>query len=193
LEKAIILVEAIMTIRKVTTRPKAVAENAPREDRQHANPETSRPVQDAVCMLAALLIPGRGPPQADGVVVAEKGVITYVGPLDGRPAQYQHLPVVRVPVLMPGLWDCHTHFTGTPPNRLISMDSMSSTNAAEAGARAARSAYDTLMAGVTSCIDLGGYAIELQKVIAEGSILGPTMYGAGAAISMTAGHGDSFG
>ena len=46
--------------------------------------------------------------------------------------------------------------------------------------------------GFTSCVDLGGYACELQKVIDEGLILGPTLYGSGAAISMTAGHGEIF-
>lgn len=66
------------------------------------------------------------------------------------------------------------------------------TNPTEAGARNVRALKDTLYAGFTSCVDLGGYAPELQKVIDEGLILGPTLYGAGAAISMTAGHGEVF-
>ena len=66
------------------------------------------------------------------------------------------------------------------------------TNPAEAGARNVRALKDTLYAGFTSCVDLGGYGLELQRVVDEGLILGPTIYGAGAFISMTAGHGDIF-
>lgn len=66
------------------------------------------------------------------------------------------------------------------------------TNTAEAGARNARAIKDTLYAGFTSAVELGGYATELQGVVEEGSILGPTLYGAGGAISMTGGHGDVF-
>ena len=66
------------------------------------------------------------------------------------------------------------------------------TDPAEAGARSARALKDTLYAGFTSCVDLGGYGCELQTVIDEGQILGPTVYGAGGAISQTGGHGDVF-
>ena len=66
------------------------------------------------------------------------------------------------------------------------------TNPTIAGARNVRAIKDTLYAGFTSAIDLGGYATELQAVIEEGLILGPTLYGAGGAISQTAGHGDVF-
>lgn len=81
---------------------------------------------------------------------------------------------------------------GASPNKPINIENLIFTFAAEAGARAVRQLRDTLYAGFTSCVDLGGYAPELQRVIAEGSILGPTLYGAGGAITMTAGHGDAF-
>jgi imidazolonepropionase-like amidohydrolase len=99
---------------------------------------------------------------------------------------------MHVPVLLPGLWECHAHFMGASPNKPINIENLIFTFAAEAGARAVRQLRDTLYAGFTSCVDLGGYAPELQRVIAEGSILGPTLYGAGGAITMTAGHGDAF-
>src|SRR4051812_47217776 len=62
---------------------------------------------------AELLIPGRGEPQRDASVVADGRAITYVGPTADAPgvdaSTDEH---VRVPYLMPGLWDCHGHFMG---------------------------------------------------------------------------------
>lgn len=66
------------------------------------------------------------------------------------------------------------------------------TDPAEAGARCSRALKDTLYAGFTSCVDLAGYGPELNRVIEEGLILGPSIYGTGAALSQTAGHGDVF-
>ena len=57
---------------------------------------------------AEVLIPGRGGPIRDATVVTDGGVITYVGPSSGAP----DLPALKVPVVMPGLWECHGHFTG---------------------------------------------------------------------------------
>ncbi|KAI1611923.1 hypothetical protein EDD36DRAFT_465772 [Exophiala viscosa] len=187
-----------MTVRKQASQARRRTQETPRTESALTvrSPEQSGVnyphSKHTVCIHATLLIPGRGSPTVNQLVVAAEQKIVYVGSIEDRPLEYRDVSIVHVPVLLPGLWDCHTHFTGSPPQDLISMDSMNSTNPAEAGARAVRSVYDTLMAGFTSCVDLGGYAIELQKVIAEGSILGPTLYGAGAGISMTGGHGDSF-
>lgn len=90
------------------------------------------------------------------------------------------------------MWECHSHFFGASSERPIDMENMVMGSSVEAGARNVRALKDTLYAGFTSCIDLGGYAPELQNVIDEGIILGPKLYGTGAALSMTAGHGDVF-
>lgn len=148
--------------------------------------------EDTVCICADLLIPGKGKPSYSQAVVSQNGIIQWIGSIDRIPSKYSQASRQHVPVLMPGLWECHAHFMGASPNKPINMENMTMTSPAEAGARAVRQLYDTLMAGFTSCVDLGGYAPELQRVIAEGSILGPTLYGAGGAISMTAGHGDVF-
>lgn len=81
---------------------------------------------------------------------------------------------------------------GADPTKPINSENLAMTNPVTAGARNVRALKDTLYAGVTSCVDLGGYAPELRKVIEEGVVLGPTLYGAGAALSQTAGHGDVF-
>ena len=46
------------------------------------------------------------------------------------------------------------------------------------------------MAGFTSVREAGGYGIDLARAIEEGSIMGPTIYVAGAILSTTGGHGD---
>lgn len=48
----------------------------------------------------------------------------------------------------------------------------------------------TLMAGFTSVRELGGYAGYLQPIVDKGFIVGPTVYSALAALSITGGHGD---
>lgn len=150
--------------------------------------------EDVVGLLASLLIPGKGEPQKDQAVLSDRtsGKIIYVGGADSIPSEYTKVKLKDVPVLMPGMWECHSHFMGCSPNRPIDSENLAMTNPVEAGARSVRALKETLYAGFTSCVDLGGYACELQKVIDEGLILGPTLYGAGAAISMTAGHGEVF-
>ena len=59
--------------------------------------------------------------------------------------------------------------------------------------RAARSARDltrALNAGVTSVREVGGLGVYLAPAVHEGVLDGPSIYGAGAALSTTGGHGD---
>ncbi|KAF2251598.1 amidohydrolase [Trematosphaeria pertusa] len=137
---------------------------------------------------ASLLIPGRGDPLKDGaVVISEDKKIHFVGPGSSIPEEYANCPRHNVPTLLPGLWDCHVHFAGATSFNLSQIPLI---HPATAGARLARSAADTLNAGFTSVRDLGGWAPELSLAIEEGTIIGPHIYAAGAAISQTAGHGD---
>jgi imidazolonepropionase-like amidohydrolase len=143
-------------------------------------------------ILADLLIPGKGEPASDQAVICQAGKIVYVGSPSTIPSEFSNAVPIRVPYLLPGLWDCHSHFMGLAPEKAINVLNLFATAPAEAAARATRQVRDTLYAGFTSCVELGGYGIDLEPVIGEGSILGPTIYGAGAALSMTAGHGDVF-
>ena len=61
---------------------------------------------------ADLLIPGRGEPVENGVMVAEGATITFTGRADKAPATEGD--PIEVAVLMPGLWDCHAHIFGAP-------------------------------------------------------------------------------
>jgi imidazolonepropionase-like amidohydrolase len=139
-----------------------------------------------------LLIPGRGAPVPDGCVLVEGDAIAYAGPAaaappvpdDGAPTAR---PPLRVPVLMPGLWDCHGHFLG---ERRPSLEEMARTPLPVAAARVAGDAGLALEAGFTSVREPGGLGVHLARVIDEGSIPGPHVYAAGAILSTTGGHAD---
>jgi imidazolonepropionase-like amidohydrolase len=132
---------------------------------------------------ADLLIPGLGDPIREGTVVAEGATITYVGPTSGAPGQ----PTANVPVVMPGLWDCHIHFGTLAPEEfgapLLPTPSTM-------GARAVDELGRTLDGGVTSVREVGGVGIDLVGEITAGRMRAPHLYGAGGIMSPTAGHAD---
>jgi imidazolonepropionase-like amidohydrolase len=135
---------------------------------------------------ASLLIPGHTDPVSDGVVLLDLGRISYAGPAahaPGTPGATTH----QAAVVMPGLWDCHAHFMGS-----MTMD-LSKAPQEPLPLRAVRCARDlrnALDAGVTSVREVGGLGVHLARAVAEGSVAGPTIYGAGAILSTTAGHAD---
>lgn len=135
---------------------------------------------------ADLAIPGRGDPIESATVVAEGAVITYAGARSAAPNP-AGAEVVEVPVVMPGLWDCHAHLFGSSAWNIEAATFM---NPATAGARSTADLRRYLEAGVTSIREVGGYGVELAPVVAEGSIPGPTIYGAGEVLSTTGGHAD---
>ena len=135
-------------------------------------------------MEADVLIPGRGAPIADGAVVLDGLTIAYAGPRAGAPPADE---LVRVPVVMPGMWECHGHFIGA---RTLDMAMLLSEHPALSGARAAVDAARVLQAGFTSVREVGGFGIHLAAAVADGSISGPAIYAAGAFLSQTGGHGD---
>lgn len=136
-----------------------------------------------------LLIPGKGTPAIDSNVVLQGNKIVFVGPSRSLPRKYARLIPTYVPVLLPGLWDCHCHFMGAES---FNFESIVTINPATAGARLARSCADILDSGFTSVRELGGWACEVSPAVEEGTIPGPNIYSAGAALSQTAGHGDVF-
>ena len=92
--------------------------------------------------------------------------------------------------LLPGLIDCHVHLCldGSPdPLATLSGESIPMTTL-----KAARSARQTLMAGVTSVRDMGGRQeidLVLRDAIRSGMISGPRMLVSRQLICMTGGHG----
>jgi imidazolonepropionase-like amidohydrolase len=135
---------------------------------------------------ADLLIPGRGDPIERGTVVMDNGTITYAGPTRSAP-DTPEADTSYVPVVMPGLWECHAHFVGlAEPN----LETYITEPPARMAARAVGDLHRTLMGGVTSAREMGGIGIDIEAAIAAGDVSGPTVYGAGKILSTTGGHAD---
>ena len=134
---------------------------------------------------AGVLIPGRGDPIPDGSVVLDGGDISYAGPRDQAPAgDYE---VTSVAAAMPGMWDCHSHYTGlSAPN--IELELLE--DVVHRAARATADLGRTLDGGITSVREVGGLGIELRHAIDEGAIRGPSIYSSGGILSTTSGHSD---
>jgi imidazolonepropionase-like amidohydrolase len=135
---------------------------------------------------AELLIPGRGDPIPDAVVVLDGSRISYAGPASVAPAAAE-ATVVRAATVMPGMWECHGHFVGT---RSLDLTRLPLEPMPLRAARCARDLRAALDAGVTSVREVGGFGVYLARAVAEGTLEGPAIYGAGAILSTTGGHGD---
>lgn len=136
-----------------------------------------------------LLIPGRGDPIKDAILVFSSGKIDYAGPRSGLPKSLE-VPkerTVEVPVLLPGLWDCHVHFLG---HLEYSMAGYVAAQPFFAGARLVHDAAATLNAGFTSVRETAGWGVELSQEINAGRLIGPNIYSVCAAIGCTGGHVD---
>jgi imidazolonepropionase-like amidohydrolase len=92
--------------------------------------------------------------------------------------------------LLPGLIDCHTHLSGRVGRSPLESLKSSAASDAIAGVNNVR---QTLLAGFTTCRDVGSTELEdiaLRDAIVAGEIPGPRMRVATWALSMTGGHGD---
>ena len=87
--------------------------------------------------------------------------------------------------LTPGFIDAHTHLQwnlGISEHFYAPIDYQAALTVVEAG--------NTLMRGFTTVRDVGGSVFGVKRAIDEGYFPGPRIYSAGAALSMTTGHGD---
>lgn len=146
---------------------------------------------------ADLLIPGEGAPVRDAALVynASSGAIVFSGPRGAQPALPARTPKVHVPVIMPGLFDTHTHFGGTscaeiaPDLATFSRGRFPRTY--EQFACALRMALESICAGVTSVREVGSaFSQPLAHALASGLYLGPHFHYASFALGMTGGHAD---
>src|ERR1041384_7411571 len=126
---------------------------------------------------------------APAVVVVRGDRIVSVGgaiPADARVVD------LGAATLLPGLIDLHTHLTSTGVHW---EDELLKTTPGEAALHGAHNALVTLMAGFTSCRDMGPtwpYTdIDLRKAIDAGVVPGPRLMAAGNYVSPTGGAGDA--
>ncbi|RAK70903.1 amidohydrolase [Aspergillus fijiensis CBS 313.89] len=177
-----------------TMRPTAISMNVHRRSPEAEAGAGAIDQPRVTIVNANLLIPGDGNPLEDAALVISDKIIAFVGRRADIPKRYLRGPHTshKVVALMPGLWDCHMHFGGED-QYFNDYTAFLATHPASSGARLARGCWEALQSGYTSYRDMAGYGCEVARAIEDDSIVGPNVYGAGAAISQTAGHGDIFG
>lgn len=146
---------------------------------------------------AKVLIPGIGEPVPDGVVIFnDRNQILYAGARNAAPVLHANA-TFKVAAVMPGLWDCHTHFAG--PMKLdgepFKIDGVLSSAPFPMNYVRFHDAVlelkDALMMGITSVRELGGPDGQpLHELLRTRSIEGPNFHFSGRAIGMTSGHTD---
>jgi imidazolonepropionase-like amidohydrolase len=146
-----------------------------------------------VVVKAARLIDGRGGPPLEPAVVRIAGErIEEVATTMVVPAGATLIDLGSA-TLLPGLIDLHTHLTDRDDVHWEA--ALTTTTPPEAALWGARNARVTLMAGVTTCRDMGPtwpyVDVELRKAIEAGAVAGPRMLVAGNYVSSTGGAGDA--
>jgi len=148
-----------------------------------------------VAVRAARIIDGRGgAPIRDGVVVVRGDRIESVGAA-ATIAVPAGAPVVDLggATLLPGLIDLHTHLAGEVGVHWE--EQLIKETPGKHALWGARNARDTLLAGFTTCRDMGPtwpyVDIDLRDAIDRGAIPGPRLMVAGNYVSATGGAGDA--
>lgn len=142
---------------------------------------------------SARLIDGRGgAPLTPAMVRIEGDRIAAVGArLDIPPGA----PVIDLgeATLLPGLIDLHTHLTDK--FGVHWEEALVTTTPSQAALWGARNARDTLLAGFTTCRDMGPtwpyVDVDLRDAIEQGAVAGPRLVVAGNYVSATGGAGDA--
>ena len=150
------------------------------------------PAEPLVAVRAARLIDGRGGAPIGPVVVLIRGErIEAAGAGVAIPAGARVIDMGAA-TLLPGLIDLHTHLTSTGVHW---EDELLKTTPGQAELHGAHNANITLMAGFTSCRDMGPtwpyVDVDLRNAIAKGVVPGPRMLVAGNYVSSTGGAGDA--
>jgi len=125
----------------------------------------------------------------DQVILVRDGRIQAVGPNLKAPEDASLIDLSKQTVL-PGLVDCHTHMADLADSEPLSLLRKSAVETAYAAIPNARV---TLMAGFTTVRDVGVYRafndVAMRDAIANGIIVGPRMYVAGAYVTISQGGG----
>ncbi len=149
--------------------------------------------ESQIVIKAARLIDGRGGvPLEPAMVRVEGEKIVAVGTQLGIPKNAKVIDLGDA-TLMPGLIDLHTHLTDKYGTNWE--EALVKTTPGHNALWGARNARVTLLAGFTTCRDMGPtwpyVDVDLRNAIDEGAVPGPRLLVAGNYVSSTGGAGDA--
>ena len=156
--------------------------------------EIAQAADPAVTIIkAARLIDGRGVQPMGPVMVRIEGErIAEVGPTLAIPAGARVIDLGGA-TLLPGLIDLHTHLTDR--FGVHWEEALTTTTPPEAALWGAKNARETLMAGFTTCREMGPswpyVDVALRNAIDQEAVPGPRLFVAGNYVSSTGGAGDA--
>lgn len=149
-------------------------------------------LENKYALIGTTLIDGNGgTPVKDSVIVVKNGIIEEVGNRKSVSLE-DNIQKVDIPeyYLMPGLIDCHVHFTGARGNDPLFFNGVIEPMSLRA-MRTVADVRNVLSAGFTTARDLGSLeALYLKKVIEEGTIAGPRLVASGRGLCRTGGGAD---
>jgi imidazolonepropionase-like amidohydrolase len=156
----------------------------------NAQTETAAPV---TIIKAGRLLDGRGgEPMAPAMVRIEGGKIAEVGGNLNIPSGAKVIDLGEA-TLLPGLVDLHTHLTGKMGVHWEEV--LTKTTPGHDALWGARNARVTLLAGFTTCREMGPtwpyVDVDLRNAIDQGAVPGPRLLVAGNYVSSTGGAGDA--
>jgi imidazolonepropionase-like amidohydrolase len=145
-----------------------------------------------VAVRAARLIDGRSAAPIAPAVILIRGDRIYASGAGLPIPSGARIIDLGAATLLPGLIDLHTHLTSTGVHW---EDELLKTTPGQAALHGAQNARITLMAGFTTCRDMGPtwpfVDIDLRKAIDEGVVPGPRLLASGNYVSPTGGAGDA--
>jgi imidazolonepropionase-like amidohydrolase len=138
-----------------------------------------------------LIDPDQGAVLSDQIILIRDNKIEAVTKNSAIPAGAKIIDLSHKTVL-PGLIDCHTHLADGPSADGDPLSQLKKT-AAEIAFESVPNARKMLESGFTSVRDVGVYRalndVAMRDAIANGYIIGPRMYVAGAYVTITGGAG----